>query len=767
MKRLFALKLFVPLVLVVFAPTVQAQDEARPAWQVSSFDITANVLQAERALGAVTLLAIKNTGRAPGSSITLRINSKASVKAITANGANATFRALTENRGNLQRVLVTLPVSIAPNAVLSLTVEYLLPVESNNGIQTISPIGSQFLPLSFWYPVINTPFTVRGADTAPFRLKVGGVNIISSGNEIVNGPTTVCEQSLTAQPFFLQGEWDKSEGVGEAKGITAFLAKGTPPEERKQAEALIALTARARSFYAGSLGPAPELPIRLVAVRRGAGFADAGAVLIDTGAFRRGKLDAATALLVAEAVSRLWIGTQTAVRGEGSGVMREGLARFLATVFLEKQFGRETAEAELLHERMAYAAVAKRDSPLSRATPLDDTYFSSAPNKGAMVWRLVDHRLGHDAFMSTLRSLLEAGKNDTNGTTLAAFRGLLTERGGDALKNLLDQELDQPTDTDLMVGVPQQRGGEWVAALRNLGSVDAAVTVVALTDRGERLSVETSVPTRNFADAVFKTNSRIVRVEIDPEKLYPQLDYSNDVAPRIREVGDAISEASRLFGSQDYGRAESVAREILASAPIMQEARILLARALLSQNKLDEAERLFRMALDGPLPLPATIAWANVGLGEIALKKGQAVDAARRFTDAVRADAEYGATLAARAGRIRAEAVANTAPPIDDSARAFIGQLDQAITGAKKAELDSRLVSGELVRFTSGIAGTPTEIWQTQVLRTEQIDGTLLAADVNIRAKQLGREQAGTAVLILARTSGGLKLAGIDLFEVR
>jgi hypothetical protein len=54
-----------------------------------------------------------------------------------------------------------------------------------------------------------------------------------------------------------------------------------------------------------------------------------------------------------------------------------------------------------------------------------------------------------------------------------------------------------------------------------------------------------------------------------------------------------------------------------------------------------------------------------------------------------------------------------------------------------------------------------------KVVRTELLDPNQLAADVTIRAKQLGRESAGTAVLVLARTGGGWKLSGVELFEVR
>ena len=104
---------------------------------------------------------------------------------------------------------------------------------------------------------------------------------------------------------------------------------------------------------------------------------------------------------------------------------------------------------------------------------------------------------------------------------------------------------------------------------------------------------------------------------------------------------------------------------------------------------------------------------------------------------------------------------------IDGAIRSFIAQLDQAITGGKKAELETRIVPGELVRFISGVVGTQPEIWQTKVLRTEALEANLVAADVSIDTKELGRQQAGTAVLLFARVGSGWRLMGIDLFEVR
>jgi len=219
------------------------------------------------------------------------------------------------------------------------------------------------------------------------------------------------------------------------------------------------------------------------------------------------------------------------------------------------------------------------------------------------------------------------------------------------------------------------------------------------------------------------------------------------------------------LSAQDYAKAEATAREMLAAAPRFQEAQIILARALLAQNRIDDAEKLFRAALEEPLPFAATLAWANIGLGEIALKRNQAAEAVKRFNDAVIASRDYPSSLAARAARIRAEAAANNAPPVDETVRAFVTQLSQAVVSNKKAELESRIVSGELVRFINASIGTET--WETRVVRTEQLNANLIAADVQIRANKLGTVGQGTAVLMLARTPSGLKLAGIELFEVR
>ncbi len=768
--KLIARFLVVCSLLNCFAliPVALAQDEARPAWVILSYDIVVPGLGAERALTARATINARNVGRGAGSTLSVRINPTAEIKSVIIGSATATYQSRVESRGNFPRanslrVTITLPASVAPNQNVLASIEYRLPVTENTGAAALSPIGSQFLPQSMWYPQVNNEFTLRGADYAPFRLTINGATALSSGIDKSAGGNSIFEQTLNGQPFFLTGAWEKVEGGPNGKGISAYLAKGAGADEKKQAESLIALANNARSFYAGLLGAAPDVPIRLIEVNRGAGFEDAGAILLGNGSFQRKSLDASSAMTISEAIARLWIGADTAVRGEGHGVVREGLTRFLATLFIEKEFGADAAEAERGRERVAYAAIAKRDGPLSRSTALDATYLNSVANKGAMVWRLVDSMVGRDAFMSTLKGLLASGKTATDGLTLAAVRASFADRSA-AVKTLLDQQLDQTTDMDLMAGLPVQQGGEWIAALRNLGSIDVTVNVAATTNSGQRVTTKTTVPAHDFGQASFKNAANIVSVEVDPEKLYPQLDYANDVAPRVPEIAESLSEANRLYGAQEFAKAETLARQMLSASPRSQEARIVLGRTLLAETKNDEAEREFKQLLTEKLPLPTSLAWASYGLGEIALRRGQAAEASRLFTDAIRADAEYAATLAARAERVKAE---SGSPVVDESVKGFLNQLDAAMRTSKSAEIAPMIVPGELGRFIQQIVGSNTEQWQTRVLRTEQLSADRIAVDVALTTKQLGVEHSGTAVFILARVGSSLKLDAIEFFEVR
>jgi hypothetical protein len=104
---------------------------------------------------------------------------------------------------------------------------------------------------------------------------------------------------------------------------------------------------------------------------------------------------------------------------------------------------------------------------------------------------------------------------------------------------------------------------------------------------------------------------------------------------------------------------------------------------------------------------------------------------------------------------------------VDEQVKTAVANLDTAIKAGRKAEIEAQLVAGELTSFTKGLSGIPPELWQTKVVRTEQLDPNRVAADVVLSARVSGRNQEGPAVYVFARTPAGWKLYEIPIFEVR
>ena len=298
-------------------------------------------------------------------------------------------------------------------------------------------------------------------------------------------------------------------------------------------------------------------------------------------------------------------------------------------------------------------------------------------------------------------------------------------------------------------------------ALRNTGSVEANISVLATTANNERIPATVVLKPKSFGEVSFKTPNKIKRIEIDSEKLYPQTDYTDDVAPREFSDSDLLLVVKREFDKQAYPLAEKNARSVLNEVPRFDDVRILLARSLLAQNKTAEAEKEFKSVLDEKLPTARSLAWANVGLGEIALKSGQTASANNYFDQAIKADAEYGASLLARQKR----SVANSS--LDESVKAFFAQFDKAAASNSKSELEAMILPGEIQRYASGISGQ-TEQWTTQIKSIDKLDENNILVETNLNIKLLTRQpETGLVVYRLTKSGNSWKLNSVEMFEVR
>ena len=749
-----------PAILILFLLSTAAVFGQAPArvvttWQVQKYDLNVTLPQDERSrsITSKAVLTVKNVSGAPASTITLRISSLAEITAIQVNGATAESTKTEEkinSATSLQRAAIRIG-SVAPAGIMTVSVDYKLTIKDNSPVATISPGGSQMLPLAFWYPTPNSWFYTRGADAAAFRIKVTaspGMSVVSAGKMADGG----FDQSLKAQPFFIAGNWD----VSDQNGVAVHIPKSTGAEGQKRATELAALFTEARTFMSTVLGKTPDVPLRIVSSRRGGGFGSAGTMIVDEGVFRRQKIDSLTAMNIAEATAKLWLGNSVAVTGEGYGVITEGLSRYLATQFLESRFGKDVADVERLRQRSSYAAVSKRDAPMTTVSPIDDFYYPEVANKGAMAWRMFARRVGSANFSTILKAAIQDGE-----VNLPELRQALSEH-----KPLVDYFLDQVTDTNLLAGKPVVEGGETKVALRNTGTTDVAVDVSATTQSGEKLVAPATIKATSYGEVAFRTNATVVRVEIDPDKLYPQTDYYDDIAPLERSDSDPLLSVKRMFdkqGAQEFANAEALARTLLRDVPRFDDLRVLYARSLLAQNKNSEAEREFKSVLEEKLPTSRSIAWANVGLAETASRSGQN-DAALRYADlAIAADAEYGASLAARNVRSKL----NVAAAADNSVKEFFATFDKAASSNRKTEVEALVLPGEVTKFVGGVAGS-TEQWQTQVRYIDRIDANTLLVEANMSIKLLTKEiETGIAVYRLTKVGNTWKLSAVEMFEVR
>jgi tetratricopeptide (TPR) repeat protein len=733
------MKILLTFIFLVSTLSIFAQDEPIKApsavWQVRKYDINASI--ADKMLAAKATLTLQNIGTTPRSRVTLRINQNAEVISVKIGSEDGVFVKDKDEKINdstsLQRIIINFP-SVTPNATTVVTVEYKLKIIENSGLQAISPVSSQFLPLSFWYPTPNNWFAPNGADYAPVNLTVNGAETFLTS-----------AAKLNSQPFFVAGSWD----LVDSNGVSVYLPKGSGEFEKQRANELASLTSAAKIFCEGLFGKI-DANFKLVAVRRGAGFSDSGTILLDYGAFRRQKIDSNTAMIIAESVAKTWIGNAKLVKGEGYGIIREGFSRYIANEFLEKQFGNEVADNERARQRFSYANIVRNEASINQTTPLDSTYYSMSANKGAMIWRSIGNFLGREK-LATFFSKDILSLQDVRNTFSSNYI-------------VLDYALTNANDTNLLVGLPQVNGAETKVALRNTGGIPVNVNVVALTEKGEKIIEKTSIQAKSFGEVVFKTTSKVVRTEIDPDKIYPQTDYSDDVAPREFTDNNPISAIKRAFDKQDFVLAEKNARTVLQSNPDFDDARTLLGRSLFGQNRLKEAENELQKAIGEKLPTANTLSWANVGLGEIAIKTEQRANAVKFFDNSIKSEGEYGAILTARIGRQNAE----TSTVIDESIKTFFSQFDKAATSGRKAEIENYILLSEMPKFANIVAGGQPEKWQTQVLRTEKIDANYAVAETTLTVKLLGKEiETGTAVFILTKTAVGWKLSGREVFEVR
>ncbi|HEY7543467.1 MAG TPA: tetratricopeptide repeat protein, partial [Blastocatellia bacterium] len=600
--------------------------------------------------------------------------------------------------------------------------------------------------------------------------------------------TFTFDQPLNSLPFFIAGAFDPPasfEHGGVKVEICLQTGLNAVEKDASAASRLGEETRRMIDYFTRLLGlPPAGASFRIISAARASTAAVPGAVVLGEHAFRQDTLDALTIERTADALARLWTDGRVRVRGQearqaqgdqpaqkarSAVLLRDSLPRYLAALYIEDRYGKEAGAEVFSRMRWSYTPVAQsgRDAELGIQTPAQPSYQAATLSKGPLVLRLLAETMGRDKFISLIRALFSAGQNKI--VTNEELRLELAKAGGAETDKLFRQWVETIIEPDLVIGIPQATDSPGVQRvnLRNLGTGDVTAKILAVTASGKQIASSIPIPSESLVSADIQTSEKISSVEVDPDKLIIQTSYDNDAKPARPWPQTLFNESILAFNKGEYAQAEAKLREALRYSPHNSLLHAWLARALAAQNKHDEAMSEANAAIKTEPPTGGALAWAHIAMGQVLVSKGSNAEAVRYLRRALVESDEAPARLAAREALIRAERAANLSPPVDESVRAFVSQLDSLFRQPSSDKLYAVVSRNNLKVFVQRLAVTPPTSWATEILRADQIDANRMALEVSLRIKTQETEHEGTAIFLLYRAPTGWMLEDVQQFNVK
>jgi tetratricopeptide (TPR) repeat protein len=798
------LKRFLSAVFLVaaFVVGVAAQEV-----EVDRYNINARIDAAANAVDVRATLSISNLAQSPKPKIYLGLTKLAKISAATVNGSSARVETAEDRRvTTLNQVIITPPSSIEAGAKATLELSYRIEAPESTPAIHIYPGEVLLTPAAVWVPMPSTSFALYGPTTAPFTLtvnatsSVGSFRALSSGAIKNDGQNATYEQSLNSLPLVVAGSFDPpvSSDRGGVKveiyvqpGIVPVTSDTKPADPQAIIARLADETGRVIDFLTRTLGPPPTgATFRIISSARSGNLSQPGVLVLNEQVFRRSTLNSGVIEVLADAVARIWVDGRVRVRGQparsaqearaaskarSAAFLSDSLPRYLAVLYFENRFGKDVAQDLFTSMRWSYAPVAQsgRDAELGLQTLLLSNYSAAVFSKGPLVYRLLAETVGRDKFIAAIRSLVSG--DQTRIITIEGLRTALT-KGAPEVERVFQQWVDSIVEPDIIIGsaLPSNKPGVQIINLRNLGTGDVTVNVLAVTASGKQVTASQTVPSENLISVEIPTAEKIVSVEVDPEKFIIQSNYDNDArdgdSKTTRSSAQTLLNSSiGAFNKTQYAEAETMLRQAVRSEPRNAVLHAWLARTLAAQRKMDEAASEASLVIKSDPPTGPALAWARVTQGQVAMARNQAAEAARHFRAAIGEADDAVAQLAAHEGLLQAERAAGTASQADESVRAFITQLDAAIKQPASDRLFSLVVKANLKRFVQGLTVSPPASWSTEILHVDVVDANRVLLYVGLKVKTEGKDQAGTAVFVLTRAANAWLLEEVphQLFNVK
>src|ERR1041384_1692647 len=790
--------------VLAFAVVATAQEV-----EVDRYNINARVDAASSAADVRASLSISNLGQAAKPKLYFRLTKLAKVSSVTVNGATAQVDTSEDRRvTTLNQIIVTPPTPLASGAKATIEVSYRIEAPESTAAVHIYSGEVLLTPEAVWFPLPSTMYTpLYGPTTAPFTLTLNATSpasnfrALSSGTMKVEGQNSTFDETLNSLPLVIAGTYDQPTSIdhGGVKieifaqpGIVPVSTEAKPSDSTSIISRLGDETGRIIDFLGATLGPLPAgTTFRIISSVRAGNLAEPGVVVLNEQVFRRDTLSSGVIEVLADAIARMWIdgrmrlrGQETraaqegrpAVKAHSAAFVRDSLPRYLAALYFEDRFGKDAARDLFTRMRWGYTPVARRgrDAELGVQTLLLPDYSAAVLSKGPLVYRMLAEAAGRDKLIAAIKSLLAGG-----GTKIITFDDLksaIVKGSSPEVEKIFALWVDAITEPDIVIGapLPSDKPGSQRINLRNLGTGDVTVSVLAITESGKQVKTSVTVPSENITTAELATSEKITSVEDDPEDLIIQADYDNDeregdfktTRPSAQTL---LNDSIAAFNRSQYPEAETKLKRAIGYDPRNAVLHAWLARTLMAQKKTDEAAGEANAAMKVQPSVGPALAWARITLGQAALAHNQPAEAARQFRAARVETDEATAQFAAQEALIQSERTGGGAPQIDESVRAYISQLDAAIKQSGSDKLFTLVVKNNLKRFVQGLTVSRPASWTTEILHAERIDANRVMLDVGLKVKSEGKDQSGTAVFVLCRMGSGWVIEDVphQLFNVK
>jgi len=775
---------------------------------VDRYSITARIDLTAGAVDSQATLELSNPTDCAKPKLYFRLTRLGKVGQVTINGSPVESETSQDHRTQaLNQIVVTPPSPIPPGGHVTVTISYRIQAADATPIISIYPGEALLSPEAVWVPSPSTAFSIYGPNTAPFTLNVSvspassGFQVASSGvSQGGGGGQATFTQSLNSVPLIVAGAFSPAINAehGGIKialylqpGITSSIGERVAGEAggdgaaggvAPQSDRIIAELGRIIDFFSKTLGPPPAgATFNIISSVHAGNSATPGALILNEQILREDFLDATTIQTLADAVSRIWTDGRVRLRGQDSrtaeldrpglkahsaALMRDSIPRYLSVLYLGDRFGQQAADEAFGRLRAAYTPVAQshRDTELSVQTFVIPSYGDAVFAKGPLVLRLLAHTIGNDKLIGAIRSITTGPQ--TRIVSPEDFHAALGKEP--AIDAWFKQWIDTIVEPDIIIGIPlaTEKAGVQQVNLRNLGTGDVAVTVLAVTSTGKKLTASCIVPSDDLTSVEIPTAEKILSVEADPDKYIVQTNYDNDSRPVKLSTPTLLNDAIVAFNAKKFDEADSKLTQAVSEDPADPLLHAWLGRVLMTENKLDQAGLQATAATKTVPAIASALTWAHITMGQIALARNAPGDAVDNLRRAVLEATEEPAEFAAREALIAAEKASGKAAPIDPSVRSFMAQFDSMVRQPSSDKIFAMVMKSTLKRFGESMVLTPPQSWTTDILRAEQIDGNRVALDVALKIRAQNKEQAGTAVFILYRIGGSWMLENVRLFNV-